>query len=62
MEIQLPEYFYGTDAAIYKNGDTLLDRKYAAMHHLSMNVTKWLNIGLFEGVIFGRKIILIFNT
>lgn len=38
-----------------KHGDTLLDRKYAAMHHLSMNVTKWLNIGLFEGVIFGRK-------
>ncbi|MEP7255619.1 MAG: capsule assembly Wzi family protein [Ferruginibacter sp.] len=38
-----------------KVGDTLLDRKYAAMHHLSMNVTKWLNIGLFEGVIFGRK-------
>ena len=26
-----------------------------AIHHLSMNVTKWLNIGLFEGVIFGRK-------
>jgi hypothetical protein len=39
----------------YKRGDSLLDRKYAAMHHLSMNVTKWLNIGLFEGVIFGRK-------
>ena len=38
-----------------KAGDTLLDRKYAAMHHLSMNVTKWLNIGVFEGVIFGRK-------
>ena len=38
-----------------KIGDTLLDRKYAAMHHLSMNVTKWLNIGLFEAVIFGRK-------
>ena len=37
------------------NGDTLLDRKYAAMHHLSMDVTKWLNVGLFEGVIFGRK-------
>ncbi len=35
--------------------DTLLDRKYAAMHHLSMNVTRWLNIGLFEGVVFGRK-------
>ena len=38
-----------------KNGDNLLDRKYAAMHHLSMNVTKWLNVGLFEGVVFGRK-------
>ncbi|MEP6583316.1 MAG: hypothetical protein ABJA90_03575 [Ginsengibacter sp.] len=38
-----------------KTGDDLLDRKYAVMHHLSMNVTKWLNVGLFEGVIFGRK-------
>jgi Capsule assembly protein Wzi len=38
-----------------KRGDTLLERKYAAMHHLSMNVTKWLNIGLFEGVVFGRR-------
>lgn len=38
-----------------KKSDTLLDRKYAAMHHLSMNVTKWLNVGLFEGVIFGRR-------
>ena len=35
-------------------GDVLLDRKYAAMHHLSMNVTKWLNVGLFEGIVFGR--------
>jgi hypothetical protein len=38
----------------HKKGDSLLDRKYAAMHHLSMNVTKWLNIGLFEGIVFGR--------
>ncbi len=37
-----------------KNGDSLLPRKYAAMHHLSMNVTKWLNLGLFESIIFGR--------
>lgn len=35
--------------------DVLIDRKYAAMHHLSMNVTKWLNIGLFESVVFGRR-------
>ncbi|MEP7081194.1 MAG: capsule assembly Wzi family protein [Ginsengibacter sp.] len=38
-----------------KSGDNLLSRKYAAMHHLSMNVTKWLNLGVFEGIIFGRK-------
>jgi len=38
-----------------KRGDSLLDRKYAAIHHLSINVTKWLNLGLFEGVIFGRE-------
>lgn len=38
-----------------KRSDSLFERKYAAMHHLSMNVTKWLNVGLFEGVIFGRR-------
>jgi hypothetical protein len=38
-----------------KYGDSVLSRKYAAMHHLSLNVTRWLNIGFFEGVIFGRK-------
>ncbi|MEO8403636.1 MAG: hypothetical protein ABI480_03540 [Chitinophagaceae bacterium] len=37
-----------------RSGDKLLGKKYAAMHHLDVNVTKWLNIGLFEGVIFGR--------
>jgi hypothetical protein len=36
-------------------GDKLIGKKYAAMHHLDINVTKWLNIGLFEGVVFGRE-------
>ncbi len=36
------------------NGSTLLDKKYAAMHRLSINATPWMNIGLFEAVIFGR--------
>lgn len=36
-------------------GDKLIGKKYAAMHHLDINLTKWLNIGLFEGVIFGRQ-------
>jgi len=35
--------------------DKLLDRKYAAIHHLDINIGKSMNIGLFEGVIFGRK-------
>lgn len=34
--------------------DRLIDKKYAAMHHLDINVAKWLNIGVFEGVTFGR--------
>lgn len=36
-------------------GNKVLDNKYAVIHHLSMNVTKWLNIGIFESVVFGRK-------
>ena len=37
-----------------KTGDTLIDRKYGAFYHLGMNASKWLNLGVFEGVIFGR--------
>jgi hypothetical protein len=36
-------------------GDKLIPKKYAAMHHLDLGVTKWLNVGFFEGIIFGRK-------
>ena len=39
----------------YKTKDTLLSRKYAAMHHLSIQPRPWLNVGLFEGVVFGRR-------
>jgi len=35
-------------------GNILLPKKYAAMHRLGINATKWLNIGLFEAVVFGR--------
>lgn len=38
-----------------RGSDRLLPHKYAAMHHLSINATDWLNIGLFEGVIFDRR-------
>lgn len=35
--------------------DTLLNKKYMAAHHLSFNVTRWLNLGVFESVIFSRQ-------
>ncbi|XZF13551.1 hypothetical protein ACTHGU_17360 [Chitinophagaceae bacterium MMS25-I14] len=39
----------------YERGaDQQLPHKYATIHHLSINATKWLNIGLFESVIFDR--------
>lgn len=37
----------------YRN--EMLPKKYFAFHHLSVNVTKNINIGLFESVIFGRQ-------
>lgn len=42
-------------SAYQRGADQLLGKKYAAMHHLDVNVTKWLNIGLFEGVVFGQR-------
>jgi hypothetical protein len=38
-----------------RRSDTLLNKKYMAVHHLSYNVTKWLNIGIFEAVVFSRS-------
>lgn len=38
-----------------RGSDRLLPHKYAAMHHLSINATDWLNIGVFEAVVFDRK-------
>lgn len=38
-----------------KLGDRLLKKKYGVFHHLSTNISKHINIGLFETVIFGRN-------
>lgn len=38
-----------------RNRDTLLNKKYMAVHHLSFNVTRWLNLGIFEAVVFSRQ-------
>lgn len=35
--------------------DTLLNKKYMATHHLSFNATRWLNVGIFESVVFSRQ-------
>lgn len=42
-------------SAAVRSNDVLLDKKYAVIHHLSVNATKWLNLGLFEAVIFNRE-------
>lgn len=36
------------------NANTINPRKYVAMHHLSINIRKNLQIGLFESIIFNR--------
>jgi hypothetical protein len=35
--------------------DTLFPKKYAVIHHISFNAPKWLTLGLFESVVFGRR-------
>jgi hypothetical protein len=47
--------FMELEASHRREGDKLLPKKYAAMHHLDLGVTRWLNIGVFEGVVFGRE-------
>ncbi len=47
--------FMELHAAHIPGGDKLIGKKYAAIHHLDVAVTKWMNIGVFEGVVFGRK-------
>lgn len=44
--------FTQMDAYPKTGPDTLLPKKYLAFHHLSLNVTKHLNIGVFESVVF----------
>jgi len=35
-------------------GDYQYPKKYAVIHHLSLNLAKWLNVGLYENVVFSR--------
>jgi hypothetical protein len=37
-----------------RNTDYQYPKKYAVVHHLSINATPWLNLGLYENVVFSR--------
>jgi len=52
--INYQNLFMELNATEPRGPDRLLKKKYAAMHHLDINITKSVNIGLFEGIIFGR--------
>jgi hypothetical protein len=53
-KINYQNLFMELNATEPKGPDRLLTKKYAAMHHLDINIGKTLNVGLFEGIIFGR--------
>jgi hypothetical protein len=38
----------------YIHGDYYYPRKYGVVHHLNVNATSWLNVGLYENVMFSR--------
>ncbi len=52
--INYQNLFMELNATEPRGPDRLLRKKYAVMHHLDINITKSLNVGLFEAVIFGR--------
>ncbi len=37
-----------------KDKDQVLPKKYSSIHYLTVNATRWLNIGLFEAEVFSR--------
>ncbi|RYY89155.1 MAG: hypothetical protein EOO15_07015 [Chitinophagaceae bacterium] len=53
-KFQYQNLFMELNSANRLNADKLQPKKYAVMHHLDLGVTKWLNVGLFEGIVFGR--------
>ncbi len=54
-KLQYTNLFMELNPQFGRRSEVLLDRKFAAMHTLSFNATKWLSVGLFEGVVYGRK-------
>ena len=53
--ISYTNLFTEMTATYDRGGDQLLKKKYGAFHHLNFNVTHWLDLALFEGVMFERE-------
>jgi hypothetical protein len=53
-KINYQNIFAQMNADIPTFADAVFPKKYFAFHHLSVNLTKNLNIGIFEAVMFGR--------
>ncbi len=53
-KINYTNLFYEAAAERQPRGDKLIMKKYVAMHHLSINVLPWLNVGAFESMVFGE--------
>lgn len=47
--------FAELNATSQRRGDDLIPKKYFASHHLSLNIKPWLNVGLFESIVFSRN-------
>lgn len=54
-KISYQNLFMNLTADFLRGGDTVLPPKYAALHHLSINTTKWLNLGVWESVVYHRN-------
>lgn len=53
--ISYTNLFTEMTATYDRGGDRLLPKKYAAFHHLNFHIAHWLDIGLFESVVFERE-------
>lgn len=54
-KISYQNLFVDLTADFIRGGDKLLPKKYGALHHLSLNATHFLNVGVWESVIFHRN-------
>jgi hypothetical protein len=51
-KISYQNIFTDMTADFIRGGDQLLPKKYGAIHHLSLNAAKFLNVGVWESVVF----------